>query len=39
LHLATVEHLRSRGGSIALASYDARLIAGARAIAVPIAPL
>ncbi len=39
LHLATVEHLRSQGGSIELASYDTRLIAAARAVAVPIAAL
>ena len=39
LHLATVEHLRSQGGSLALASYDNRLIAAARAIAVPIVAL
>jgi len=39
LHLATVEHLRSLGGSIELASYDARLVDAARAVAVPIAAL
>src|SRR5258705_13127634 len=39
LHLATVEHLRSQGGSLALASYDNRLIAAAHAIAVPIVAL
>jgi predicted nucleic acid-binding protein len=39
LHLATVEHLRSRGGSTELASYDRRLIAAARAVAIPLAVL
>jgi len=39
LHLATVEHLRSLGGSIELASYYARLVDAARAVAVPIAAL
>lgn len=39
LHLATVDHLRSQGGSLELASYDNRLIAAARAIGVPIAAL
>jgi predicted nucleic acid-binding protein len=39
LHLATVEHLRLQGGSIELASYDTRLIAAARAVAVQIAAL
>jgi predicted nucleic acid-binding protein len=39
LHLATVEYLRSQGGSIELASYDTRLIAAARTVAVPIAAL
>ena len=39
LHLATVDHLRSQGGAFELASYDARLITAARAIAVPIAAL
>lgn len=39
LHLATVEYLRSQGGSIELASFDTRLIAAARTVAVPIAAL
>ena len=36
LHLATVEHLRRRGESIALATYDARLTTAARALGVEI---
>jgi hypothetical protein len=32
LHLATLEHLRSQGGSVELASYDNRLLAAARAL-------
>ena len=36
LHLATIEHLRSLGHDIELASYDARLIAAARALGIPI---
>jgi predicted nucleic acid-binding protein len=39
LHLATVEHLRVRGSPLELACYDNRLIAAARAIAIPIAAL
>ena len=37
LHLATIEFLRSEGEPVQLASYDARLIAAARALGVPIA--
>jgi hypothetical protein len=37
LHLATIEFLRSEGEPVPLASYDARLIAAARALGVPIA--
>ena len=39
LHLATLEFLRSTGEEIELASYDARLIAGAEALDIPIAAL
>jgi hypothetical protein len=38
LHLATIEFLRTRGQSIALASFDARLLAGARALGIPLYP-
>lgn len=34
LHLATIEFLRQRGQTIELASYDARLLAGARALGI-----
>jgi predicted nucleic acid-binding protein len=36
LHLATVEFLRSRGRDVALASYDERLLAVARSVAIPL---
>ncbi|MGH7113696.1 MAG: PIN domain-containing protein [Stellaceae bacterium] len=39
LHLATVEHLRSQGGSVELASYDTRLAAAAQALGIPLAAL
>jgi predicted nucleic acid-binding protein len=39
LHLASMEFLRSRGQDISLASYDARLIAAAQALRIPITPL
>jgi predicted nucleic acid-binding protein len=39
LHLATVEHLRSRGGLMELASYDNRLLAVARSLGISIAEL
>ena len=35
LHLATIEFLRSHGQTVALASYDARLLAAARALRIP----
>lgn len=36
LHLASIEFLRSQGQAPTLASYDARLVAGARALKIPI---
>ena len=36
LHLATIEHLRSQPQSIELASFDERLLAGARALGIPL---
>ena len=39
LHLATIDFLRRQGGAFALASYDNRLLAAARALEVPIAAL
>lgn len=36
LHLATMEFLRGHGLTIELASYDARLLAAARALRIPI---
>jgi predicted nucleic acid-binding protein len=39
LHLATMEFLRDHGQRIELASYDTRLLAGARALAIPIRAL
>jgi hypothetical protein len=36
LHLATIEHLRADGQDVELASYDRRLIAGARALSISI---
>lgn len=35
LHLATIEFLRSHGQTVALASYDARMLAAARALRIP----
>jgi hypothetical protein len=35
-HLASIEFLRARGQEIELASYDDRLVAGARALGVPV---
>ena len=35
LHLATMEFLRSRGQTVELASYDKRLLTGARALGIP----
>lgn len=39
LHLATIDHLRRRGESIELASYDNRLCAAAEALRIPLAAL
>ena len=39
LHLASMEFLRGQGRSIELASYDQRLIAGARALGIPLRAL
>jgi predicted nucleic acid-binding protein len=39
LHLATIEHLRSRGGFAELASYDRRLVAAAQTLGIPLAAL
>ncbi len=36
LHLASIEFLRLRRQEVELASYDARLIAGARALRIPL---
>jgi predicted nucleic acid-binding protein len=36
LHLATMDFLRGHGQAVELASYDARLLAGARALRIPI---
>jgi hypothetical protein len=38
LHLSSIEFLRARGQEIELASYDDRLVAGARALGVPMFP-
>jgi rRNA-processing protein FCF1 len=37
LHLASVEFVRTRNQSVALATYDDRLAAGARALGIPLA--
>ncbi len=39
LHLASMEFLRLRGQSIELASYDDRLIVGARALGIALLTL
>jgi hypothetical protein len=39
LHLATVEYLRRQGEAVELASYDNHLLAGARALGIPLAAL
>jgi len=39
LHLASADYLRRQGETIELASYDKRLLAGARAIGIPICPI
>jgi predicted nucleic acid-binding protein len=36
LHLASIEFLRAQGQTVALASFDERLLAGARALRVPL---
>ena len=36
LHLASIEFLRAHGQVVRLASYDGRLVAGARALKIPI---
>ena len=36
LHLASIEFLRTRGQTVALASFDERLLAAARALHVPV---
>jgi predicted nucleic acid-binding protein len=37
LHLASIEFVRGRDQSVALATYDDRLAAGARALGIPLA--
>ena len=39
LHLATIDFLRDHGQRVELASYDMRLLAGARALAIPLRTL
>lgn len=39
LHLATIEFLRGRGTDVELASYDTRLIAGAKVLDIKIAEI
>jgi len=39
LHLATADYLRGQGREIALASYDQRLLAAARALGIETVPL
>ena len=39
LHLATIEHLRSLGGLVELASYDNRLLAAAQTLGITVASL
>lgn len=36
LHLASIEFLRGQGSAVELASYDERLLTGARAIGIPL---
>jgi predicted nucleic acid-binding protein len=38
LHLASIEFLRARRQTVELASYDERLLAGARALHIPLYP-
>jgi predicted nucleic acid-binding protein len=39
LHLASADFLRAQGAPVRLASYDERLLEGARAVKVPVYPL
>lgn len=39
LHLASIEFLRARRQTVELASYDERLLAGARALRIPLCAL
>jgi hypothetical protein len=39
LHLSSIGFLRSHGQAVELATYDNRLLAAARALKIPIAPL
>jgi hypothetical protein len=39
VHLATAAYLREQGGEVELASYDHRLVSGARALGIPLAAL
>lgn len=39
LHLASADFLRSQGAPVRLASYDERLLEGARAVKLPVYPL
>ncbi|MGH7090385.1 MAG: PIN domain-containing protein [Stellaceae bacterium] len=39
LHLASADYLRAQGRRVEIASYDARLVAAARALGFSIAPL
>jgi predicted nucleic acid-binding protein len=36
LHLASIEHLRTAGQDVTLATYDARFAAAARALRIPV---
>jgi hypothetical protein len=36
LHLATIEYLRDEGENVELATFDARMIAAARAMKIPL---
>jgi hypothetical protein len=39
LHLASADFLRGKGQPLSIASYDDRMLAAARALAIPVAPL
>lgn len=39
LHLASIEFIRAQGQPLSLASYDERMLAAARRIRIPIAPI